>query len=204
MTDASDYGVGGYLYHTVANEKQLVALVSKALSPTQLRWSVIQKEAYAIYFCCDQLDRLLRDRKFTIETDHQNLMFIKTDSNPMVVRWWMALQELDFEIKFIAGSENSVAYALSRLCINNKIGTAKNVVYAIIDSKPLTADHYAAIAQCHNSMVGHSGVDKTVKRLKLMTRYKLILLCCSRGLYEPEIRFWLWIESSTNTRSQQN
>ena len=168
MTDASDYGVGGYLYQTVANEKQLVALVSKALSPTQLRWSVIQKEAYAIYFCCYQLDRLLRDRKFTIETDHQNLMFIKTDSNPMVVRWWMALQELDFNIKFIAGSENSVADALSRLCINNKIGTAKNIVSAIIDSKPLTADHYASIAQCHNSMVGHSGVDKTVKRLKLI------------------------------------
>ena len=82
----------------------------------------------------------------------------------MVVRWWMALQVLDFEIKFIAGSENSVADALSRLCINNKIGTAKN----IIDSKPLTAEHYAAIAQCHNSMVGHSGVDKTVKRLKLI------------------------------------
>ena len=146
MTDASDYGVGGYLYQTVTNEKQLVALVSKTLSPTQLRWSVIQKEAYAIYICCDQLDRLLRDRKFTIETDHQNLMFIKTDSNPMVVRWWMALQELDFEIKFIAGSENSVADALSRLCINNKIGTAKNMISAIIDSKPLTADHYAAIA----------------------------------------------------------
>ena len=80
----------------------------------------------------------------------------------------MALQELDFNIKFIAGSENSVADALSRLCINNKIGTAKNIVSAIIDSKPLTADHYASIAQCHNSMVGHSGVDKTVKRLKLL------------------------------------
>jgi hypothetical protein len=168
MTDASDYGVGGYLYQTVDNEKQLVALVSKALSATQLRWSVIQKEAYAIYFCCDQLDRLLRDRKFTIETDHQNLMFIKQDSNPMVVRWWMALQELDFEIKFIAGSENAVADALSRLCINNKIATPKNMVSAIIDSKPISSDHYGKIAQCHNTVVGHSGVDKTVKRLKLI------------------------------------
>ena len=50
----------------------------------------------------------------------------------MVVRWWMALQELDFEIKFIAGSENSIADALSRLCINNKIGTPKNIVTNII------------------------------------------------------------------------
>jgi RNase H-like domain found in reverse transcriptase len=45
MTDASDYGIGGYLYQVVDNIKQLVALVSKALTSTQLAWSVIQKEA---------------------------------------------------------------------------------------------------------------------------------------------------------------
>ena len=50
MTDASDYGVGGYLYQEVDGKQQLVALVSKALSPTQLRWSVIQKEAYGIFY----------------------------------------------------------------------------------------------------------------------------------------------------------
>ena len=73
MTDASDYGVGGYLYKTLANEKQLVTLVSKAHSPTQLRWSVIQKEAYPMYFCCDQLDRLLRDRNRPSELNvHQS------------------------------------------------------------------------------------------------------------------------------------
>jgi RNase H-like domain found in reverse transcriptase len=45
MTDASDYGIGGYLYQVVDNIKQLVALVSKALTSTQLAWSLIQKEA---------------------------------------------------------------------------------------------------------------------------------------------------------------
>jgi RNase H-like domain found in reverse transcriptase len=50
MTDASDYGVGGYLDQLIDGAEQLVALVSKALAIVQLKWSVIQKEAYAIYF----------------------------------------------------------------------------------------------------------------------------------------------------------
>ena len=39
--DASDYGIGGYLYQEVDGVKQLVALVSKSLTKTQLKWSVI-------------------------------------------------------------------------------------------------------------------------------------------------------------------
>ena len=45
-TDASDYGVGGYLFQTVDGMDQPVAFVSKSLNKSQLRWSVIQKEAY--------------------------------------------------------------------------------------------------------------------------------------------------------------
>ena len=37
MTDASDYGIGGYLYQEVDEKKQLVALVSKSLTRTQLK-----------------------------------------------------------------------------------------------------------------------------------------------------------------------
>ena len=62
MTDASDYGVGGYLYQLIDDKKELVALVSTSVSATQLRWSVIQKEAYAIFYCCTYLDAMLRDR----------------------------------------------------------------------------------------------------------------------------------------------
>ena len=39
----------GYLYQVIGEEKQLVSLVSKSLTSTQLAWSVIQKEAYAIF-----------------------------------------------------------------------------------------------------------------------------------------------------------
>ena len=65
-TDASDYGVGGYLFQTVDGKDQPVAFVSKSLNKSQLRWSVIQKEAYETFYSCMYLQSLLRDRFFTI------------------------------------------------------------------------------------------------------------------------------------------
>ena len=53
-TDASDYGVGGYLFQTVDGKDPPVAFVSRSLNKSQLRWSVIQKEAYgiSIFYSC--------------------------------------------------------------------------------------------------------------------------------------------------------
>ena len=92
-TDASDYGVGGYLFQTLDGIGQPVALVSRSLNKFQLRWSVIQKEAYGIFYSCMYIQSLLRDRFFTVRTDHGNLLFITEASNPMIVRWYMALSE---------------------------------------------------------------------------------------------------------------
>jgi RNase H-like domain found in reverse transcriptase len=165
MTDASDYGIGGYLYQIVNNEKQLVSLVSKALTATQLAWSTIQKEAYAIFFCCTYLDNLLRDRKFTILTDHQDVTFIKQASNPMIVRWHLVLQELDFNIEFVKGVDNIIADAMSRLCINNKPSLKNSTVY----NGPYRVDpiYWKNIKLVHNAQSGHCGVIKLQKDLKL-------------------------------------
>jgi hypothetical protein len=76
-TYASDYGVGGYLFQVVDGKETTIAFVSKSLNNAQLRWAVIQKEAYAIFFVCTYLQSLLRDRSFTIRTDHRNLLYIK-------------------------------------------------------------------------------------------------------------------------------
>ena len=100
-TDASDYGVVGHLFQIVDGIDQPVAFVSKSLNKSQLRWSVIQKEAYGIFFSCKYLQSLLRDRFFTIRTDHRNLLFITEASNPMIVRWYMALSEISFSLEFI-------------------------------------------------------------------------------------------------------
>ena len=97
-TDASDYGVGGYLFQTLDGIDQPVAFVSKLLNKSQLRWSVIQKEVSGIFYSCMYLQLLLRDRLFKIRTDHRNLLFIKEASNPMIVRGYMALSEFSFTL----------------------------------------------------------------------------------------------------------
>ena len=75
LTDASDYGVGGCLFQ---------AIDAKEVPVTQLRWTVIQKEVFAIFYCITFLESLLRDREFAIRTDHRNLLFIHQNSNPMI------------------------------------------------------------------------------------------------------------------------
>ena len=120
-TDHVAYGVGGYLFQTVDGIDQPVAFVSKSFKKSRLRWSVIQKLAYGIFYSYMYLQSLLRDRLFKIRTDHRNLLSIKQASNPMIVRWYMALSEFSFTLELIPGVEIDIADAMSRLCRNNMV-----------------------------------------------------------------------------------
>ena len=163
-TDASDFGIGGVLLQTIEGVESPIAFVSKSLTEVQLRWSVIQKEAYAIFHCCTQLDYLLRDRKFIIETDHRNLTYMQKNTNSMVIRWDIALQELDYTVRFIKGKDNEIADTMSRLC-TNLISSPSDLLSAIQVLSDLTGDQLEALHMCHNSRVGHGGVDRTVAYL---------------------------------------
>jgi hypothetical protein len=89
--------------------------VSKSPNDTQYKWSIIQKEAYAIFYALKQLRSILRDRHFTIQCDNRGLTFLRTDSNPMVYRWLVDTQEYDYAIENILGVNNPVADVFSRL-----------------------------------------------------------------------------------------
>lgn len=123
-TDASDYGVGAYLYQTRQGEdgveEQLpVAFLSQSLTKVQQRWSTIEKECYAIWYALRKWEHLLRDVHFTIYTDHRNLKYLNTNT-PKVVRWKLAIQEFDFHVRHIEGTANVVADAFSRLCTQDE------------------------------------------------------------------------------------
>ena len=68
-TDASDYGVDGYLFQTVDGVNH--PIVSKSFTSAQLRWSVMQKEAHENNYSCMYLEYLLKDHPFKIRRGRQ-------------------------------------------------------------------------------------------------------------------------------------
>ena len=90
----------------------------------------------------------------------------------MIVRWYVALSEYTYKIEFIKGVDNNITDSMSRLCRNNMIDSPKEysadmiLAAAIIPKIQLTDMQYNAISSVHNSMVGHFGLARTVKRLK--------------------------------------
>ena len=115
-TDASDYGIGAYLYQVI-NQKQFpVRFLSKSLSRPQLKWSTPEKECYAIFYAFVKFEHLLRDIHFTLRTDHQNLVRIYDSGSKMVLRMRLAMQEFNFTPEYIKGIDNDKADQFSRLC----------------------------------------------------------------------------------------
>jgi RNase H-like domain found in reverse transcriptase/Reverse transcriptase (RNA-dependent DNA polymerase)/Integrase core domain/Integrase zinc binding domain/Chromo (CHRromatin Organisation MOdifier) domain len=166
MTDASDYGIGGHLFQTIKGAERTIAFVSKSLTETQLRWSVIQKEAYAIFYCVTHLGHILRDRTFIIRTDHKNLTFMSLDSNAMVIRWNIALQEFNYTLEYVPGHQNTIADTLSRLCVNRMITNPNSLILSAIQlDRVISAEHLKIIQTCHSSWVGHGGVERTVNKI---------------------------------------
>jgi len=68
MTDASDYGVGSYIFQVIDGKEKPIIFFSKALHGPELNWSTIEKEAYAIFLTLTRFSYLLRDVKFLLKT----------------------------------------------------------------------------------------------------------------------------------------
>ena len=153
-----------------------IRLITKSLTSTQLRWAIIQKEAFAIFETLRQLNHLLRDRKFVMYTDHKNLLFITESSNPMIYRWWMSIQELDFIKRFTLGVNNPIADGMSRLCPNLMIEEPDlydetDILCAITEKFVLNSNEHQIISSVHNSLVGlrlSTGSLKTGVELKVI------------------------------------
>ena len=156
-TDASDYGIGAYLFQTLDDKQVPIAFLSKALSAIQQRWDTPEKESYAIFFAIRKFAYLLNGVKFTLRTDHKNLTYLKTSTESKVYRWNLYLQEFDYNIEYIRGAENVVADTFSRICTI--------FISDQFQSEKLPRDIYKLISKYHNSFIGHGGVDRTLQKL---------------------------------------
>ena len=122
-TDASDVGVGGYLFQKGDNEEIMpILFFSKGLSPVMSRWSVYEREAYGLIYAISKCKPYL-GKRFTVYTYHKPLLAliksIKEDTaSHKVYRWLMAIAQYPCDIVHVQGKDNVIADALyPHLCL---------------------------------------------------------------------------------------
>ncbi|KAG1938978.1 retrotransposable element [Pimephales promelas] len=117
--DASDRAVGAVLSQVQDGVERPVAFASRALTPTEQRYSVGEREALACVWASERWHLYLYGRRFTLRTDHQALTTLLTASGsghkPLRLhRWGERLRQYDYVLKFTPGRLNVVADLLSR------------------------------------------------------------------------------------------
>lgn len=117
--DASATAIGAVLSQVQAGVEKPIAFASRALSPTEQRYSVGEREALACIWACERWHLYLYGRAFTLRTDHQALTALLSTSGtghrPLRLhRWADRLHQYNFDLKFTPGRDNVVADLLSR------------------------------------------------------------------------------------------
>ena len=171
--DTSDFAVGGVLVQLDEGFiQQVVAFLSKKLTGAAIRWSVIEKECFAIFYCVSKLSYYLLGKEFKVLTDHNNLVWMQSSNVPKIVRMRISLQQYKFSVSHIAGSKNDFADWLSREYVDPTL-TMLASLSGVEDSQTgvepeglvNNGSPSSLIDLVHNARMGHHGVRRTWKLL---------------------------------------
>ena len=117
VCDASDYAMGAVLGQR--NEKIFKAIyyAGKTFNKTQENYSTIEKGMLAMVFAYEKFRPYILGSHVIIHIDHAAIRYLmeKKEAKPRLIRWALLLQEFDLKIKDKKGSDNVIAYHLSRL-----------------------------------------------------------------------------------------
>ena len=112
-TDASKSQLGA----VISQDNKPIAFYSRKLQPAQTRYTTTERELLSIVETLKEFTNILLGQQIIVFTDHKNLT-CKHFNIERVMRWRLIIEEYNPEIRYIKGTKNIVADALSRLDIN--------------------------------------------------------------------------------------
>lgn len=115
-TDASDYGIGAVLKQRQNSVERVIAYFSKKLSPAQRKYTVNERECFAVICAMGHFRPYIEGTQVEVRTDDASLKWLANLKDPQgrLARWALRLQAHDIIIVHRPGSQMAVADALSR------------------------------------------------------------------------------------------
>jgi len=123
ITNPSDTGVSAWVGQgATADTGRPAALHSRKFSNAQMNYGTTDKEALAMVDALTAFHNLQAGNEFTIVTDHQPLMYLKTTRTPTrkQLRWRGYIGQFRTKVIYWPGQWNYLADALSRLHTEDK------------------------------------------------------------------------------------
>ncbi|CAL1683860.1 unnamed protein product [Lasius platythorax] len=118
-TDASNIAMGAVLEQYQSGDWKPLGFYSKKLSETQQRYSTYDRELLAIYAALKFFRHMVEGRDVTIATDHKPLQYAFQQpldkASERQRRQLSFISQITTKITYLAGKENTVADALSRI-----------------------------------------------------------------------------------------
>uniref|UniRef100_A0A147BJ81 RNA-directed DNA polymerase n=1 Tax=Ixodes ricinus TaxID=34613 RepID=A0A147BJ81_IXORI len=162
--DSSSFGLGAVLLQDQpTGERRAVAFASRALTPTEQRYSQTEKEALAVVWAVQRFDEYVRGLQFTVETDHQPLTALLGEMDvdvlpPRIQRLRIKLMRYQYRIFYVPGKLLATADTLSRAPLTAAVEASsvelyvQNVVHSIQEGSPVSPEdvrrHQASDGEC--------------------------------------------------------
>ena len=129
--DASTLGLGAWIRQIGSNgEEKIVGMASRCLTPTESRYSNIERECLAVLFGLEKFEYYLLGREVLVETDHSPLeqIFKKNlaDVPSRLQRFILRCLKFDIQVQYKPGRSIPVADALSKVCFKPSTGKSTN------------------------------------------------------------------------------
>ncbi|KAG7310777.1 hypothetical protein JYU34_003593 [Plutella xylostella] len=166
--DASAHGLGAVLaQRDAAGAERAVIYVSRALTPAEINYSQIHKEALAIVFAVTKLHQYLYGRHFTLRTDHKPLVSIfgpgkgiPSMTASRLQRWALTLSAYDFNIEYVSTDKNTAD------CLSRMISAHKSDSVKLGEQPEQTYLHFASDAL----LLDYNDLKKITQRDPLLSR----------------------------------
>ncbi|MGH7974345.1 MAG: RNase H-like domain-containing protein, partial [bacterium] len=120
----------------MTQESKPIAFYSRKLTPTQQRYTVMERELLSIVETLREYRGILLGFPLTIHTDHKNLTY-KNFTSDRVNRWRLLIEEFNHKFEYLPGKKNFIADMLSRFPMMDTPSMNVQQCFVAVDNPPV-------------------------------------------------------------------